>query len=188
MKAMILFTLIYLCAFIATYSQPNASSRKIKYYHAWIYQGKENPAIKGFLHELKDSSVVILISIQNNINKFDTSFLLEFQANKIQMIKTRKKGSLGTGIIAGGLSGFALGGLIGLLINETPENDYKAKDNMEYRASAYSMGLFMGLLGIGIGTITGTTKMRYKINNNWNDYMRNAGQLIKKSYKYQLQN
>jgi hypothetical protein len=188
MKAMILFTLIYLCAFIATYSQPNASSRKIKYYHAWIYQGNEDPAIKGFLYELKDSSVVILISIQNSINKFDTSYLLEFPVNKIEMIKTRKKGSLGTGIIAGGLSGFALGGLIGLLLNEIPENDYKVKDNMEYRNSAFSMGIYIGLLGIGIGTIAGTVKMSYEINNNWNDYMRNAGTLIKKSYKYQLQN
>ena len=110
------------------------------------------------------------------------------EVNKIEMIKTRKKGSLGTGIIAGGLSGFALGGLIGLLLNEKPENDYKPKDNMEYRNSAFSMGLFIGLLGIGIGTIAGTVKMSYEINNNWNDYMRNAGTLIKKSYKYQLQN
>jgi len=46
MKAMILFTLIYLCAFIETHSQPNASSKKIKYYHAWIYQGKEGSKTK----------------------------------------------------------------------------------------------------------------------------------------------
>ena len=188
MKAMILFTLIYLCAYIATYSQPKASSRKIKYYHAWIYQGKEDPAIKGFLYELKDSSVVILISIQSSINKFDTSFLIEFPVNKIDRIKTRKKGSLGTGILAGGLSGFALGGLIGLLLNEKPENDYKPKDNLEYGNSAFGMGLFIGLLGAGIGTIAGIVKMNYEINYNWNDYIRNAGTLIKKSYKYQLQN
>jgi hypothetical protein len=187
MKTMILTILCFLCMNIATYTQPNAGSKKIKYYYAWICQGKEYPAIKGFLYELKDSSVVILISTNSRINKFDTSYLLEFPVNKIELIKTRKKGSLGTGIIVGGLSGFTLGGLIGLLLNEKPDN-HKAIDNMEYRTSAFGMGLYIGLIGVGIGTIAGTVKMRYEINNNWNDYLRNAGTLIKKSYRYQLLN
>jgi hypothetical protein len=68
MKKVILIILLGSIIPNAAFAQNITINKKIKFYKTWIYQHKDTLLMKGFLYELKDSSIVVL-------NKFIEVFI-----------------------------------------------------------------------------------------------------------------
>ena len=86
-------------------------------YRTWVIQKQQNERGKvikivnrGVLQELKDSSIVVSPQYMSTTLSTDR----EIPINSIESLKFRKKNLPGKGLLIGAISGFALGGLMGL--------------------------------------------------------------------------
>lgn len=188
MKKVILIILLGSIIPNATFAQYTSINKKVKYYKTWIYQPKDTLLVKGFLYELKDSSIVVLNKFIDMNQEIKPDDLTEIPIKKIEIIKTRNKKGISTGIVVGVAGGFGIGLLVGSLIYEPHNSDSQTIEQIDEGATVIASGIFSAVLGVGIGALGGTAKSSYKINRNWNDYMLNARSMLKKSIKYQLQN
>jgi hypothetical protein len=187
MKKVILIILLRLIIPNATFAQSTSINKKVKYYKTWIYQHKDTLLVKGFLYELKDSSIVVLNKFIDMNQEIKPDNITEIPIKNIEIIKTRNKKGISTGIVAGIFSGLGIGLIVGSAIYK-PQNSSQTLEEIDKGATVIASGIFSALLGGGIGAIAGTAKSSYKINRNWNDYMLNARSMLKKSIKFQLQN
>lgn len=169
-------------------AQNTTENKKIKYFKTMIYQHKDTLLTKGFLFEVKDSSVVVLTRSINVYQGINPDWLTEIPVKKIEVIKTRNKKSISTGVLAGLFTGFGLGLIAGSLILQQTESNPKPLDKFEQRTNIIASGLICAACGACIGATLGIIKSKYKINKNWNDYMLNAQALRNKSIKFQLEN
>ena len=188
MKKVILIVLLGSIIPIAPFAQNTSINKKAKYYHTWIYQHKDTLIIKGFLYELKDTSIVVLNKVIGVNQEIEPNDLTEIPIKKIDVIKTRKKRSTSTGIGIGLISGFGFGLIAGSILYNPDKSNSQTMQHVDKGATVFVTCFFSAILGAGIGALGGTAKSSYKINRNWNDYMLNANSMLKKSIKYQLQN
>ncbi len=188
MKKVILIILLGSVIPNTTFAQNTTINKKVRYYNTWIYQHKDTLLMKGFLYELKDSSIVVLNKFIDRNQEIKPDDLTEIQIKKIEIVKTRNKKGISTGIISGVAGGFGIGLIVGSAVYEPGNSDSQTLEDIDKGATVFASGILSAALGGGIGAILGTAKSNYKINRNWNDYMINARSMLKKSIKYQLQN
>lgn len=172
-KTVLTYLFFSLCvASVDTYAQD--SQKKVKLYKSWIYTiDDQNDLYKKIgpvtLLEIKDSSVVIRKSLtmpESDIPVFN-----------IILIKTKKKNSVVKGLLIGAVSGFAIGGLIGLASGDDPEDEFLAWTAEE---KALILGAYFATAGTGIGAVYGATfRFKIPINGDIELFKRNKDKLRK---------
>jgi len=188
MKKVVLIILLGSVIPGVAFAQSITFNKKIKFYQTWIYQHKDTLLMKGFLYELKDSSIVVLNKFIESNHEIKLDNLTEIPIKKIELIKTRNKKGISTGTVAGIFCGLGLGLIAGALIYEPANSDSEPLDRLDKGAKVVVTGIASALVGGVIGAVLGSSKYRYEINKNWNDYMLNGKSMLNKSILYQLQN
>ncbi len=89
--------------------QPAAAQKKNKrnIYHAWVILEGSNIVERGYLYELKDSSLVISHKIATEPDYYPS--YREIKIHEIKTLKLRKRGNVGRGILIGSLTGLVGG-------------------------------------------------------------------------------
>jgi len=135
-------------------SYGQAGSKKAKVYMASISTTAQEKRIKGVLEEVRDSSVIVFTSNER----------IRIPASSIQEIKIKRKGAIGRGALAGGLTGLGLGLIIGLA-----SGDDKCDPNawcimpMTAEEKGLAAGTVLGISGAVLGIIIGSVSKAEKI-------------------------
>ena len=154
-----LLTLLGVLLFFPT-GLNSQNTKKVKTHKAWITL-TDNSELKGILYSADED----LIKITYN-NSLDVTNLMSIEANKIEIIKIRKKGKVGKGALIGGLSGLGFGVLIGFAAGDDDPGWFSTTKEEK----AIGGGIAFGLLGTGVGALTGTSKKKIIINGNIKNY------------------
>ncbi len=183
MKFLNTIALIVLCCINSINAQDTIQKSKI--FKTWVSLNSEPFKIKGFLFEIKDSSIFVSNSVvmqDYNKDKFET---VELNINKIEIIKTRRKNSIGKGVLIGAISGFAIGSLIGLMSGDDPPCSSGEWFCLRFnsRQKAMMNGIGLSVIGVGIGALMGTIKIKIPIDGNIDKYNQNKDKLRKYSIK-----
>ena len=155
-------------------------------YKFWISSMDNSSNFNGYLIEAKDSSMIISNQIikdksyiwNQNINA--NIWNQNIKANSIKKIEYRKDGDIGNGILFGALTGFAIGGLLGLA-----SGDDHCVANPSFldiycftaEEKALASGILLAIPGSLIGGLVGATKVKIPINGNQNTYTRQREKL-----------
>lgn len=140
---------------------------------AWVFKTSGKRLEVGVFHSVKDSSISIMSTYYNRRNPIE----LEFDIRNIEMLKVRRKGNVGIGIVLGAVSGAVIGGLIG----HTYFNDQSG--NLTVLDDGFKT-LMVGILGAGggavIGSLIGSIKVQYPINGKMENYEKFKADLEKR--------
>ncbi len=153
--------------------QEKDSNQKIKICRIWVSL-KSNPyKIKGVLYEVKDSSILVSNSALKKDYSMGQFEVVEIQISDIRKIKIRRENSVVNGIWIGALSGFVVGGTMGLM---TDDSDYFSSE-----ATAIYGGALFSVIGAGVGGFLGLIQIGIPINGSMNNYNINKDKLRKYS-------
>ncbi len=159
---------------------------KIKIYRTWITLNSEPFKMEGVLYELKDSSILVSSSVVMQDYSLDKLEVADLHITNIEIIKTRINSSVGDGALIGVITGFAVGGLIGL--TKGGDSPCAPADWFCYFqfSTAFEKAIFYGaglaVVGAGIGASVGSIKVTIPINANINNYNRHKNKLRKYAY------
>jgi len=178
MKLFIAIMLLVICSLNSLNAQHTNQRNKI--YRTWVSLNTEPLKIKGFLYHTNDSS--ILVSNSKVIQEYSTERyeIAELHYNNIETIKARRNNNIGRGVLIGTLSGFAFGGLLGLVSGDDPPDTLWPWTAGE-KAIVY--GSSLAVCGAGIGGGIGLIKVTIPINGSFNNYNRNKTRLQEYSMK-----
>lgn len=152
-----------------------------KIYRTWVSLNSEPFEIEGVLFKIKDTSILVSNSVvikDYSQNKFEVVNLF---VTDIETIKTRGKNNIRKGFLIGAISGFVMGGTLGLAQGDEPRGDTWFGISAEMRAISY--GVTGALVGSLIGAYVGSAKVVIPINGNINNYNRNKDELREYSLK-----
>jgi hypothetical protein len=147
----------------------------------WIYLDKDTPKISTRLFEVKDSALVISKSSLLKVY-YDGNYLTdEINIKNIKTIRYLNTNNIITGMVLGGLAGILVGAVIGSNEEDSPDSFLGPGPT----AGEKAMGdIFTGaLVGIGIGTLVGSFRIKIRINGNVADYSKHKSHLEKDSVK-----
>ena len=175
--------LIVLCSLNSLYAQDTI--QKIKIHRTWISLKSEPFKIKGVLYEIKDSSILVSRSVVIQDYSTDRFEIAKLNIKNIETIKTRRKNSIGNGVLIGVVSGFVVGGLMGLIDGDDPPCTPGSWFCWRITAGqkALMMGVPLAVCGAGIGALIGSVKVVIPINGSISNYNRNKNKLRKYSIK-----
>ncbi len=111
MKNKLVTLLVAFLLFSIGFQAQNSMGDK-KAHKIWITQVENSKKIKGLLYDVQEEFLKV---IDNNSEE------IIVYVSDIDMVKIRRKGKIGNGVLIGALSGFATGGLIGLLSGSEPD-------------------------------------------------------------------
>ena len=160
MKLVIITTLLLCCCLGSLKAQDYG--KKNNKFKTWITLLDEPYEVNGILYALKDSS--ILLSNYKTYSEFivDNNPTIELRVDNISLIETRKRNRMTKGIIIGAVSGFAVGGLIGLARGDDMDSSAGEK--------AIKGGISLAIPGALIGMLVGTVKVSIPIDGNLSIY------------------
>ena len=128
-------------------------------YKIWVMPMDKSPKLKGYLTGLEDS----LITVSKHLNKLElTRNNQSINIQNIETIKFRRKGRIGRGILVGALTGFTIGGILGL----SSEDDRRGIVSFTKEQKALMGGVVLSVPGAIIGAIIGSLKVKIPINGN----------------------
>lgn len=118
-------------------------------YKVWITLADKPYEVNGTLYELRDST--LLVSHYKTFSEFivDDSPTIELHINNIDLIETRKRNRIGMGILIGAVSGFTVGGLIGL----TRAGDAEQTTGQKALIGGASLAIPGALVGLLVGSV-----------------------------------
>jgi hypothetical protein len=182
MKRPVLITVVFLCFHFLLNAQGDSiklwlssdTARKF-IYKTWISLINRQNTIKGVLYEVNDSSVFVsnsLLKKDYSIGKYNVT---KISFSNIDLVKTRMKNSVRRGALIGFVTGFAVGGLIGLISGDDSPGilSFSAKE----KALLYGIPLAVG--GTGVGELIGSIKIKIPINGSMDKFNRNKSRLKK---------
>jgi hypothetical protein len=123
MKKLVVITTILLCCFYLSIAQED-TIKKSRIFKTWISLNNKPGEMKGVLYEIKDSSILVsssFLKADYSAGKFEVS---EINYNDIDLVKIRIKNSVLNRALIGAVTGFAIGGLIGLISGDDDPNTY----------------------------------------------------------------
>ncbi len=129
-----------------------AQNGKAKTFKIWVEMADSEWKIMGRLLEVKDSSIVVQYWNKEKVKEID--------AQDIEKLKFRRKGSIGKGAALGGGAGILTGFLIGMSNGDDPEGTWFGMTAEE--KGAWS-GFGLGLVGAAAGTVVGSLKKKFVI-------------------------
>jgi hypothetical protein len=168
MKKILMITVLFCCFFplIAQESSP----KKAKIFQAWIELNNNSAIAKGVLYEVSDSSIFLT-------DKPDTSGIREYNFRNIDLLKVRRTKSIKRGIITGA----AIGSAYGIISSLKWVGEYGILSG----AVSAAFGFGFGIVGAGIGTISGTIKDRIPIRASLGNLEKYRGSLQDYSFKHE---
>ena len=189
MKAIKVISLIALCCLNSLSAQE--PTQKIKIYRTWVSLNSEPFKIKGALYEVKDSSILVSSSVVIQDYYIDRFEVTNLHINNIETIKTRRNNSVGIGVLIGAITGFAVGGLIGLIDGDDPPCSSSqgiifsrcSSSTAEEKALSYGVGL--AYPGAVVGAVVGSITVTIPINGSIQSYNSNKDILREYSIKKQ---
>ena len=146
------------------------------------------------LYEIQDSSV----SLSNrNVPRTGSSGkvdMTKLDVRSIDVIKLRKNGNIGRGILYGALTGLVVGGALGILYASTVEKHEEGANNIEksFNSAARTMqiagtSILIGIgcigTGIGVGAVIGSAKITIPINGSQEQFNLNRSNLNDRTAK-----
>ena len=154
-----------------------------KTYITWIFLKDPPWKIKGCLYRVEDASLALLpraILMQGYDS--DQEFTM-IKATQIDMVKIRRKGSIGKGVAIGALSGFAAGVILGLIEGDDQPSGSWDVINYTAEAKAIMYGTTFLIPGAIIGAVVGSIKIKIPIKGNTDTFNKNKQRLKKYSAK-----
>ena len=135
------------------------SLEKTKPYRAGVFTQAQHYPIRGYLTNLNESSITILPYPEN------------IRVTDIKLLKFRTKGRVAKGLLIGALSGFALGGLIGLAQGD----EYCRPSSwciftLSAEDKAILLGAPMSVVGLTIGGIIANAKISIPLGRSQKSY------------------
>ena len=172
-------TLLGILLLFSTGLHAQKSKNKNKVHKVWVSKIDNSKIIKGLLYDVNDESLKI-------IDKHSTE--ISINATDIEIIKIRRKGKIGNGVLIGALSGFVTGGLIGLVSGDEPDEtvDYGwpfgevTHEGEKAGEKALLYGIPLAFVGSGVGAIVASKKNQILINGDINNYKKHL--VLLKSY------
>lgn len=155
-----------------------------KYYYTWIKFQNDSSKFEGILYELQDSSILVANSLVVKNYPDGKYGLTKIYVPEIYTVKTRRTKSVGRGIVIGTVTGFAIGGVIGLVGGDDAEDALLAWTAGE---KALVSGIFLGGVGALTGWLLGSIKVKFEIKGNLQNYERQRNKIRKYSLKYNSQ-
>jgi hypothetical protein len=155
--------------------------QKSKIYKTWISFG-DMFNINGILYQIKDSSILVaethsqkdLLSGNYQIKRINYN-----NFHNVQNIKVRRLNNVVGGALVGLLGGVITGAIIGSISGDDPSNQifgYSAEQK------AIIDGVFLGILGAGIGCLIGGIRIKIPINGSFVKFTDNKTRLRRYSY------
>ncbi|MFD2998754.1 hypothetical protein ACFS7Z_00135 [Pontibacter toksunensis] len=183
MKYFSIIAMIVLYFLNSVNAQDNIQKNKI--YRTWITFNNKPLQTEGVLYEIKDSSILVSSSVAIKDYSTDRVETLKFNINEIETIKIRRKNSVGRGILTGAITGFAVGGLIGLISGDDPPCPQGTWFCFRLTAGEKALitGIPFSIGGAGIGALVGSVKVNIPINGSIDNYNKNKNELLKYSIK-----
>lgn len=138
------------------------SGKEVKTHKIWVtlIDGSKE---KGILYSSDLDGIKIL-----NHNTLDVSDLKFVAVSHIDLIKIRRKGKVGQGVLVGALSGVGVGVLIGLASGD----DDPGILSFSKEDKAAVGGITLGVLGTGIGALVASSKELIVINGSNENYLK----------------
>ena len=138
-----------------------------------MFRKHNSKKIKGLVYEANVESLKIID--KNGIT-------IHIDASNIGIIKIRRKGKVGKGIVFGALVGFGTGLVIGFASGDDPDRTiefFGTQTIKGTKASEKALGLgFTGaLIGSGVGAVIASGKEKISINGDINNYKTNLEKL-----------
>jgi len=178
MKTIISIAFIGLCCLNSLNAQDSIQTKdnnqKIKIFRIWVSLKSDPYKIKGVLYEVKDSSVFVSNSLVIQDYSVDKYEVTKLHIADIETIKIRRKNRIGNGVLIGSLTGFVVGGIVGLVDGDDPPGTLLRLDAED---KAIMMGVPLAVIGAGIGALFGSSKITIPINGSMDNYNRNKEKL-----------
>jgi hypothetical protein len=149
---------IVLIALICSFS--SVRGQKVKAYKAWVTLNDETK-VRGILYAASEDGLIVL-------DKDLADSLVTVDATTIVMIKVRKKGNVGKGVLIGTAGGAALGAILGLAGGGDEDDCYI----WCFTAEEYALmgAVTLALPGAGVGALIGSSRKKFGINQNLDTY------------------
>ncbi len=144
-------------------------AQKRKPHKVWIKQMDNSTVIKGFLYSADDDSV----KISKTIAGIDSTSVIRVDAERINLIKLRRKGRIGRGIGIGAASGALLGGILGLADGDDEPGWFSATKEEK----AVGGGVLLFIPGAAVGAGVGAIKKKIVIEGNMENYRKKIVEL-----------
>jgi hypothetical protein len=162
LKQYVTIVILMLCFFISTSAQ-DSIKHKIKIYKTWITLIKPPASnINGYLHEIKDSSILISNSPFKQDYLAGNSKITSIDYRNIDLVKTRRLNNIGWGALIGSSTGFVVGAtVIGFVARGM---------GFLTTSSAIFGGFVFAVFGAGTGSLVGSIKDRIPIHGNYANF------------------
>lgn len=156
-------TSIILMGILLLYSmgvQAQKITKKVKLHKVWISL-TDSSKVKGVLYSADENA----IKIAKNYS-MDVSNLTSINYQNIDILKIRRKGKVGKGAWIGALSGVGAGIILGLIDGD----DEPGWFSYTKEEKALALGIYLGVVGTGIGALIATKKEKIAINGDNQNY------------------
>jgi hypothetical protein len=180
MKKLVLITVVFLCFHFLLSAQEDNTKRwlsldtgKKVIYKTRISLNNGQKIMEGVLYEVNDSSVLVsnsLLKKDYSTGKFNVT---KISFNNIDLVKIHRENSIRTGTLIGAVTGFAVGGLIGLFLGDDSPGFFSARDK------ALLFGFPMAIGGTALGGLVGSIRIRIPINGSMDKFNGNKSRLKK---------
>ncbi|WP_178990195.1 hypothetical protein [Winogradskyella schleiferi] len=176
MKTFALKIIVALFISVISYGQERSkSNNKVALYKVWVNTDTEK--VKGFFYAVDETGITL-----SKTKKIDLETLLFVPAEKINIIKIRKRGSVAKASLVGGLAGAALGYVIGLSGGDDDTGWFSLTKEEKATAGGIVACIPSGIIGALIGSSRKKITIDYKMDN----YKKQLGLMEKYSIVYQL--
>lgn len=160
-------TLRLLLILMLIYTLPTVKAQKIKQYKTWVTLTNDTKAI-GILYSADKNGILIMREDLTQAN---------IDSKTIEVIKLRRKGSVGRGVWIGALSGATAGAVTGYASGDDEPGWFSA--TAEEKALGH--GLLLAFPGAGVGAIFGSGKTTFLINGDDDTYLAKLAEIKKYS-------
>jgi len=171
-----IFSIGLLCFSIGLNAQD--TTKKIKAHRIWV-TSVDDIKIKGILYSVDQGLIKI---VKNNYKK--NSDIISITSEQISILKIRRKGKVWKGAGIGALTGFVMGGIMGIVQGDDDPNQlywFGGPYTKEEKAFANGMSLF--IIGSGVGSIVATKRNKFIINGDKEQYKYHLPELERYSLK-----
>lgn len=166
MKTKLVILLGLLLLFSSSLQSQNSNNKAHK---VWISNVNNSKIIKGTLNEVNNESLIIMDKHSKEIT---------IDVSKINIIKIRRIGKIGKGILIGSLTGLATGGIIGIISGDDPDKTVDAGwpigtytvEGQKKGEKALIYGVLLGLAGGGTGALIASKREKIIINGSIESY------------------
>jgi hypothetical protein len=181
MKTFIICIILVLLFTETTPAQTDSTSKDI--YKAWIGTYDNSKLKSGDLFFIKDSSVTLSTTYYKDSEADKNMVFTKINSDNIDVIKYRKHGRTGTGVLIGALTGIILAGGLDLILYNSYEKEHEKQNDDSWDLFHYNtftespqfIGVIAGsvcILGttIGLGAAIGSAKKVLRIKGNQDNF------------------